>query len=460
MINRFIYWVLLIVLALAPLPFGANRPWSWSLLSLVIGILLILWVLTALRDPGKVRAAWRQHWIATCLFLLVMLWAGIQAAGWTPAAWHHPLWDEAGAALGTALRGAVSLEPAAGIETIMRLLAYAGVFWLALQYCRSSRRARALFQAIAFSGFVYAAYGLIVTLGGNDSILWFERWAYTHSLTSTFVNRNSFATYAGLTLISSFVILFSGEGSRASTNPFSRQGAMAIMDKFSNGGWVYGLIIAVSAAALVLSHSRAGIVAVALGMVVFFAALAAGRRLAGKAIALYGGIVAVLAVVIILVAGQAADGVDRSVEREERGVLFGYSVEAIGDYPLEGSGFGAWSEVFRLYRDEALVRGYQRAHNSYLEWASELGLPATVLMVGTLLGLGVVCFIGVRRRRHNQSYPAAGVAAGVLVASHSIVDFSLQIPAVSVVFAAMLGAACAQSRSSNEPEPYLHHMRR
>ncbi|MBT3170322.1 MAG: hypothetical protein HN333_02690, partial [Rhodospirillaceae bacterium] len=59
MINRFTYWVLLIVLALAPLPFGANRPWSWSLLSLVIGILLILWVLTALRDPGKVRAAWQ-----------------------------------------------------------------------------------------------------------------------------------------------------------------------------------------------------------------------------------------------------------------------------------------------------------------------------------------------------------------------------------------------------------------
>jgi hypothetical protein len=73
-----------------------------------------------------------------------------------------------------------------------------------------------------------------------------------------------------------------------------------------------------------------------------------------------------------------------------------------------------------------------------------MGVPATVLIVGTLLGLGLVCFFGVRQRRHDQAYPAAGIAAGVLVASHSIVDFSLQIPAVSVVFAAMLGAACAQ----------------
>jgi len=65
--------------------------------------------------------------------------------------------------------------------------------------------------------------------------------------------------------------------------------------------------------------------------------------LVGKALGVYGGIVAILAVVIVLVAGQAAEGIDRSVEREERGVLFGYSVEAIKDYPIESSGFGAWS---------------------------------------------------------------------------------------------------------------------
>ncbi|MEE8173041.1 MAG: O-antigen ligase family protein [Alphaproteobacteria bacterium] len=458
--SRLPYWALLIVLALAPLPFGANRPWSWSLLSLVIGILLIVWVLGALRDPGRVRAAWHHHWIATCLFLLLMVWAGVQAVTWTPQAWHHPLWREAGAALGAGLHGAVSLEPAAGAETIMRLLAYGGVFWLALQYCRSSRRARALFQTIAFSGFVYALYGLAVTFGGNETILWYERWAYERSLTSTFVNRNSFATYAGLTLIASFVILFTGERQEEAANPLSRRGLIAMMDRFSHGGWVYGLIIAATGVALILSHSRAGIAASALGLVAFFVALAAGRRLVGKALGVYGGIVAIAAVVIIIVAGQAAEGVNRSVEREERGVLFGYSVAAIEDFPVQGSGLGAWSEVFRLYRDETLVRSYQRAHSTYLEWASEMGLPATVLMIGTLLGLGAICFIGVRRRRNNQAYPAAGVAAGVLVASHSVVDFSLQIPAVSVVFAAMLGAACAQSRSGNDPQSDLSRMRR
>ncbi|PPR21511.1 MAG: hypothetical protein CFH39_01745, partial [Alphaproteobacteria bacterium MarineAlpha10_Bin2] len=316
-----------------------------------------------MRDPGRVRAAWHHHWIATCLFLLLMVWAGIQAVTWTPDAWHHPLWRDAGEALGAGIQGAISLEPDAGAETVMRLLAYGGVFWLALQYCHSRRRARALFQAIAFSGFVYALYGLAVSLGGNESILWYERWAYKKSLTSTFVNRNSFATYAGLTLIACFVILFAGERQEETANPFSRRGVMAMLDRFSHGGWVYGLIIAVTGVALILSHSRAGIAACALGLIAFFAALAAGKRLVGRALGVYGGLVAVVAVVIVLVAGQAGQGVDRSVEGEERGVLFGYSVDAIADYPIEGSGFGAWSEVFRLYRDETLIHGYQRAHN-------------------------------------------------------------------------------------------------
>jgi O-antigen ligase len=411
-------------------------------------------VISAVGDTSRVRAAWSHHWLATCLYLLLMVWAGIQAVTWTPQSWHHPMWHAAAAALDTSLGGAISLDPASGAETVMRLLAYGGVFWLALQFCHSRRRTRMLFQAIAVSGFVYALYGLAVTLGGNETILWFERWAYHNSLTSTFVNRNSFATYAGLALISSFTILFAGARHEEAPGLFSRQGVMAFMDRFSNGGWIYALIMAVTAVALILSHSRAGIAASALGLVVFFVALAIGGRLVGRALAVYGAVVVAAAVVIILVAGQAAEGVDRSVEREERGVLFAYTLDAIEEYPVEGSGLGTWSEVFRLHRDDTLVRGYQRAHNSYLEWASEMGLPATVLMVVTLLGLGVICLRGVRKRRKDQAFPAAGVAAGVLVASHSAVDFSLQIPAVAVVFAAMLGAACAQSRSSAESNPY------
>ena len=45
----------------------------------------------------------------------------------------------------------------------------------------------------------------------------------------------------------------------------------------------------------------------------------------------------------------------------------------------------------------------------------------------------------------NGIYPGLGVATTALVAAHSAVDFSLQIPAVGVTYAFILGIACAQS---------------
>ena len=51
-----------------------------------------------------------------------------------------------------------------------------------------------------------------------------------------------------------------------------------------------------------------------------------------------------------------------------------------------------------------------------------------------------------RRRRRNVALPCAGLAACALVAVHSIVDFSLQTPAVAASFALLLGVALAQSR--------------
>ena len=52
---------------------------------------------------------------------------------------------------------------------------------------------------------------------------------------------------------------------------------------------------------------------------------------------------------------------------------------------------------------------------------------------------------GVVKRRRDWRYGAVGLASMVLVATHSLMDFSLQIPAVSIAFMAIVGVALAQS---------------
>ena len=55
-----------------------------------------------------------------------------------------------------------------------------------------------------------------------------------------------------------------------------------------------------------------------------------------------------------------------------------------------------------------------------------------------------------RRRRRDAVYPCIGFAATTLVAAHSLVDFSLQIPAVALTYSLLMGAACAQSWSTRK----------
>ena len=59
--------------------------------------------------------------------------------------------------------------------------------------------------------------------------------------------------------------------------------------------------------------------------------------------------------------------------------------------------------------------------------------------------LAGMCLAGCLRRRRDRVFPAVGFAASVAVCAHAFVDFSLQIPAVAVTYAAVLGVGAAQS---------------
>ena len=105
-----------------------------------------------------------------------------------------------------------------------------------------------------------------------------------------------------------------------------------------------------------------------------------------------------------------------------------------------------------FYRTPDIQGTFAKAHNVYLENMLELGIPASLALFAAVAGLAVLCVIGVRRRRQNAVYPCVGLGATVLVAVHGIVDFSLQIPAITVTYAFLMGIAAAQCWSSRRPE--------
>ncbi len=57
----------------------------------------------------------------------------------------------------------------------------------------------------------------------------------------------------------------------------------------------------------------------------------------------------------------------------------------------------------------------------------------------------MTCLIGVFRRSRDEDLPALGFAVVLLVAVHSLLDFSAQIPGVGYSMLALLGIGVAQA---------------
>jgi len=439
----------LLLLALwAPLPFGSARPWAWGLLAAITGLLVLMMGVSDLIIEHDDALPLRIVGIPTLLFEAAIVWAVFQSLPWAPAGWQHPLWQDAAALLPhTSMRPSISIDPAASRTVILRLLTYAGVFWLAFRSAQHSGRARLLMIGIVGIGTAYSVWGLAVYWNGNHSVLWYDKWAYLTDLTSTFVNRNSYATYAGLTVVTAIALLLDNVLRGVDFDQPPRVIARSLIELLmTRSVWFVGCI-AISATALLLTHSRGGMAATGVGVLALMVMIALAPSLRGTSRAVFSVAVLVGGAAVLFVSGAAtfARVASTSLDLEVRPEIFALTLKALADRPLLGTGLGTFQTVFQAYRTPDLPFLVNAAHNDYLENMLELGIPAALLLFGSLLALFIMCVRGAIRRRRDAILPCIGVGATALVAAHSLVDFSLQIPAVTVTYMMLLGAAVAQS---------------
>ncbi len=453
-----IFWVLIAVVVLAPLPFAAFSTyvyaWSWGLMGCVVGGLLAAWSVRVALGWQRPAFGLRRTWPFVVLFAGAAIWAAVQSISSTPVDWHHPLWWSAAEALGMDLEPAVSLDPYETLSTLTRLLAYAGIFWLSLQYCRRAVRARQVLYVVTYAGLAYAVYGLLVQFTGSQMNTWLPKIAYENDLTSTFVNRNSYATYAGLGLLctTGLILVFISQSAGAALS--WRERLRQFIENMTGREWVLLVSWITIMTSLVLSNSRAGLLSTVFGLTVLVLVLGLTRTVHARfAVAL--GAVCVVAMGVFFTTGGEQFGArlaDTSLVESERPRVYQLTLGAIDSAPLLGTGYGTFEEVFRFYRTGDIGNSYLKANNTYLENALELGLPAALALFGVLGGFLVLTFSGLRRRRREAVYPCVGFAATVLVAAQSTMDFSLQIPAVTATYCLIMGAACGQSWSSQAPD--------
>ena len=215
-------------------------------------------------------------------------------------------------------------------------------------------------------------------------------------------------------------------GSFVSRNHFAAflEGAVGAGLALAGGGVLPAAATMGLFAGIALSYSRAGIVLVALVLVVWALRrrkpwLACGTALAvlGIGAGLYG-----------FSDRFAALGDDLRVP------VWRDSVTILDDSPLAGSGLGTFPYTFARTQMYLPRKTIEHAHNDYLEFGIELGLPAT------LLGLGFIAFAA--RRAYVSNFGCFLGAASIL--AHAAVDSPMHAPAVAALVAVLLALGASE----------------
>jgi len=439
-------------LAWAPFWLGGNRVPAWGVNAILFPALALAYELSLFVRGRSHPFAARRIIASIVLFLFVVLWAFAQTSPLASMAFAHPIWGITSDALGTGLPATISVDPPTTLRALMRLLTDASVLWLAIQLSRDLSRALLLLQAIAAIVTAYAAYGLILAIVDGAAIPFFDAPA-GGPVRATFVNRNSFATYAGLGLIVvvALTLRLYRRAIPDAIGVVSFRLSAFIAATGGRGSVLIGagLLILV---ALLGTLSRGGILSTAVALFAVLTLTATrqsqkrGERI--EAIVLVAVVVAIAFVFFgdRFVGRIAQSGLDDS----SRAAVYLITLRAIIDAPLLGFGYGTFADVFPMYRDQSIppFETWELAHNTYLEVWLGLGLLFGTALMAAIGLLALKCVAGAVTRQRAAIAPIVATAATLLIGAHALVDFSLQMEGVALTFMAILGAGVAQSESS------------
>ena len=322
----------------------------------------------------------------------------------------------------------LALGPGAGIRGALELVLFWGALaWGAAWLAGAPKRAEVwLLRILVLLGIAQAILGLAQTLLGQmpagPSVL---PTAASGDValgvaSGSLRNPNHYATLLALTLAPAVGLLHRTR-----------------LDRSTVDRWLAWLGLLLWPFALMASRSRGGALAALGGGLVVWLGVRGWRgrhRLRG----VWGGL-ALATLGSVVVVGAIARPRFELWGLERRLLLYGDVVRWITEAPWWGHGLGLFRWRFRPHQSFELAERYDHAHNEYLEWAAEVGVPLALLLI-----LALVAWWSTTARRVREASDR-GLRLGALlalstVALHALLDFGTRIPLNLLLLGVLLGA--------------------
>jgi O-antigen ligase len=382
------------------------------------------------------------------------------------ALWIEPgegprLWWPGPALLAAYLLCDVYIARSAAYLARVQLLAVAAClcgFFLAALAARISEMRHLIWSVLVALGLAEALYGLAQYTTDWQQVLAFKKVEYAAQATGTYINPNNFAGLLEMLLPLVFArTLLEFEQWTASSRGSSRRAALWLRAESGPrfAFFLFGTLLLT--AALLFSRSRAGMASACAGLLAVVSIWMFRRQSRAP-----GAAIVVCLLVLTLGAGAwiglgpvLARYRDAAGDFPSRVAVWKDTAMLIRAHPYWGTGPGSFEDAFTRVQTSHLTARLNHAHNDYLEFAAEWGVPGAVLLFALIVFVLVRASRGLRRTaRAADWFLLLGCCGGVFsMLLHAVVDFNLHIPANELLFAVLLGlAATLSAGDANAPE--------
>lgn len=445
--SNIIFYSFLILLFWLPIPLGSNRPWAWAIME-VVSCLLFMAILYS-HTFANIKQQCRPYFaliVGLTIFQLFQLMQLIEL----PIALLNIISPNTllikQLAAPNIQWASIALDPTQALIANLKGFSYLLLLVSVLILVNNFKRLKLLLVTLIIAGTWQAFYGSLQALSSNEYSL-FVHLPNSSTANGSFVYKNHFANFLLLSLAIGIGYLVATLNQTKSNKTHRREQLKQLLLTIISGKAALRIALAIMVIALVLSRSR-------MGNSAFFMALTITGLLAlwlmkNKPKSLMLLLISLFLIDTVILGSWF--GIDKVKQRIEQTTLQSeirlevneYSFELVRQFPEVGTGGGSFYSSFPMVQGKDVYSYFDHAHNDYMQFAIEYGLPATIWL-GLFVLLSLYNAVMAMKERNSRVMQGVGFACtmaiiGMLI--HITVDFQLQAPANAAYFHIILALA-------------------
>ncbi len=457
------YLVFIFLLIFSPLAFGATELWAITIMESGAVLALLVYFIGSrgvfYQTPGLVPLALFLSYI---LVQLLPLPAGVIKLI-SPAAWQ--LYQAAFGPVAMPSAISLSIDKKATIAEFFRFSSYAAFYVLTIQLLVRRELLKKTVTVIVVFAALLALLAIIQKFtSAPDTIYWFRYVPRNSGIFGPYARHDSFSGLMEMLLPTAAALFFYYRPQMVYKKSLRARFAAFLNRPTSSTHLFLGFTVVVIASSILICLSRGGILSMIFSMLFLTIMLKYKESLETN-----GGMTALYLLAIILAVSWFGWGAifprfDRVVDAQGRlnNIRFLFwrdSLPIIRDFPITGTGFGTFGDIFPKYKHFLFNFTLDHALNDYIELFIEGGITAFLLVVCFLFVVFRKTFqaLAVRRERYSRYLFWGGLSGLGAIFIHSVTDYNLHVPANGLYFFFIIGltVSAAHTRLRHSPKTIL-----